>query len=624
MFLRRFQDGKQYTINLYHSTCRILANGRNPEQFYTDFKDIVFYIRSEQQAGRIPLDDNVNEVLRQYLEEHLTSEGNNKVGRDRHSVRGNTSDTAPLESTRTSRTSNKTASEQSTVRKKALNSNACNKSLTSTQMPAIQSNSSDSNIVIEDLANVISKDNLSKVNPQETFTHRTSSIQQSTPLNIVENFADQNSGDAGFQDAPDYPIFYPERPLVAPQVSEPEQITPSTAESTPDNTDGQPMMPMQRHIPLPRNSKEGHPDGTEKIADVITEGRAQSETTNQGSSGNEGPSQRSRNSRAKTKKAEEEMTKDELLAHLRKRETALQKKEDSVRIQAAKHDNLQRDLAHARAHIAMLEDRIKELERDKRDLNQKLLIASSNPNLDNTANTQASQVFYPQPTQAQPISAQLLQNQPSNSDLLHQIDIMRLETKYSNELLQAKHNQELQQIRHNQEIQQIRMQSAIDRISPAQAQISTFTPYRPPLIQPYPLQMYYGNMPGGPFPLGGTPLAQHLQQPTKQPSRKPPYNQYVPNPSGQRRTSGKSAPKAPKSPKQAEKEVAEESNSIPDERENIDNSQESDATTSQSKRDVTGDNKDASGRNESQEEDFLSQTRRTNHETMGTRDQPSQ
>ncbi len=643
-------DGRQYTINLYHSTCRILANGKNPEQFYKDFIDIISFIRSGQQAGHIPVDDSVNEVLRRYLEEHLTSVNDSEADSGHSSDRGNTADPTHPEGARTTRTSNKTAIVQSTVRKKALNSNACNKSLPSSQLPAIQSNSNTSatngNIVLEDLANVISNDNLAQANLHKACTQSPNPTHHSAMLNSEASFVDNSNRDAGFHDAPDNLISDPERPLIMHQGAGNAPTTPSTAGSP---TDGQPIIPMQLYIPPPRDSKTDQPND-------LSENRGQSEAGNQGTSNTQstngpkqledGSNQRGRGSRAKNKKAEEEMSKDELLAHLRKREAALQKKEDAVKLQAAKQDNLQRDLAHARAHIAMLEDKVKELEQDKRDLNQKLLIAS------NSGNTNSGPTYtHPQPTPEYQAPTQPPIIQPGYTDLSHQMDLLRLESKYSNELLQARHNHELQQIRHSQEIQNMRLQNAIEKLTPAQPQINSFAPFSPLQVLQHPHQMYYGTMPSGPFPLGGTPLVQQLHQSTKQPSKKVPYNQYVPNPASQPRNQQRKHTKSPKKPTHAEKEASPEkspvkdnkaatagssqhteestspeANTVPDG--NARSSTSSDTRKSQSSDTSASPNvgnvmsQAADVTSEAGGQDFLTQTRLSNHDTMATRGQP--
>ena len=83
-----FSNDQAYTVNLYHSQSKILANGRNHAQFAQDFNLLINFIRSQQVIGGIPVDAEVNEVLKQHLEAKLEEDSLHDIHLDTH--RGST------------------------------------------------------------------------------------------------------------------------------------------------------------------------------------------------------------------------------------------------------------------------------------------------------------------------------------------------------------------------------------------------------------------------------------------------------------------------------------------------------------------------------------------------------
>ncbi len=594
-------NGAQYTLNLYHTTCRILANGKSPEQFYQDFKDIVFYIRSEQRSGNIPLDDQVKYVLKQYLDDQLQSTEDPTGASDLSATPEVQAEGSVL--TRTTRRSNrnKTAPEQSTVRGRGSCSNSNSRSLKGTEILAIQSNSQENqqnnDIVIEDLANVISKDNP-----------------------IQDSHANDGNLDM-FQDALDNTTPDPEIPVSLPShATKQGPLVPNTQPAKQPTPTSPPPPPMQERIPMSRESHIGPPMAITGATGEAVDVNEQQENGTQvdhsrGSAQTENNTQPNSNPTPvdPSKKNEEDMTKEELLAHMRKRESALQKREENIKLQSLKLENAQRDLANSRAQIAMLEDRVRELERDKRDLNQKLLLHSSNPNASN--NPPPVHTTHTQPSPTHHIAAQ-----PSNSDILHQMQMMQIQSKHAQELLQARHSQDLQEMRHSQEIQQIRFQNTIERLTPAQQYVSS--PPAVNLIHPYQgLQaMNYGALYGGPAPYCGLPYMQQSMAQNAHPARKPPFNTFIPNPPRQptRQQGHQEAPakkqkngssNAPSSPDEATAAARSQSTaatSSPDTPSNTRSTDNGGNNTPEAEKESRSEPKDA----------FLAQAHRTNHEGM--------
>ncbi len=60
-----------YTINFYHSKCRILVNGKNESQFSHDLKLVIQNISRKQEYGSLPTDEQLNDAVRQILEADL-------------------------------------------------------------------------------------------------------------------------------------------------------------------------------------------------------------------------------------------------------------------------------------------------------------------------------------------------------------------------------------------------------------------------------------------------------------------------------------------------------------------------------------------------------------------------
>ncbi len=630
-------NGVQYTLNLYHSTCRLLANGKSPQQFYQDFRDIVFYIRSEQASGNIPLDDQVNEVLKSYLEDHLMSDVNQDSTQE--------SQHAELPERRQTRnTRSKTAvdnSLQSTVRDMAIANGAENKSLSFSQPLAIQHSNAhnpDSNIVIEDLANVIQSSDPTQVNQDKIpdMMHA-SQPSDSANTNTIHLDSDFSSGD-NFQDAPSDPIIDPEFPIQSPShVPEPVP-TNSQVESTNQPPVLNPPPPMQSRIPASRETHTAHTpeitgesgDRGRQTQDVERNDQSRVPISQPISENPDGPadnlsdninngtqSQNQRGKGRKQKKAEEEMTREELIAHLRKRETALQKKEETVRLKALQQENQQRDLANARAQIAMLEERVRELEQDKRDLNQKLIMMSEKAG--------TATPSFTQPVHVQPPA------HPSNSEILHQMNIMQLESRHSNEMLQARYSRELMELRHSQEVQQIRFQNAMERITPTQPVVSNFPGISLPPYQNL-QSMHYGMMLGSSFPLVGNPYMSQRPPQNIQPPRKPKYNTFIPNPGKQQNHRQQTPPEAP--PTSQTDRAAHTAGSTASQDSMPSNSTGASRSASETGSPVPGSRSDAESRSsvsdpEKKEEPvnkpdtapFLAQTHRTNHERMESRPQ---
>ncbi len=73
-----------YTINFYHSKCKILVNGRDEAQFQFDLKLVLNNISRKQEYGSLPSDECMNDAIKCILESELqpVDEGNSRVSRE--------------------------------------------------------------------------------------------------------------------------------------------------------------------------------------------------------------------------------------------------------------------------------------------------------------------------------------------------------------------------------------------------------------------------------------------------------------------------------------------------------------------------------------------------------------
>ncbi len=333
--IRIQSNGGQYTLNLYHSQCRLLANGPNSDQFYQDFTDIIHFIRSQQQIGKIPVDEQVNGVLRQYLEDRVgvvNTQGGESLSQS----------TPVSRRTRNKLSDDNTAHLQSKVSSGAIGSSDL----------SLQKVNQGGSVVIEDLANVIDpSSSQANINVQNnsalsitepamiTDASQTSEhVKLSTPVELVQKTR-QPTGNTAKVSPPNHPVTIPnpQPPLTTTLDAGAEQQASNLANSH----GGDAVKSPQLQIPNLRGTHS-----TEPVEDnggpTITAGRTQAEVINDRSSqptaSIEEPQVNQEGQRGKKdrKKKTEELTPDQLLVQLRKRELALQKKEDSVKQQAAK------------------------------------------------------------------------------------------------------------------------------------------------------------------------------------------------------------------------------------------------------------------------------------------------
>ncbi len=496
--IRMQSNGGSYTLNLYHSQCRILANGPNTDQFYQDFTDIICFIRSQQKIGNIPIDDHVNEVLRQYLEEHLE-------------------EVESLDSAQAS--AGAIVHQDHSQVSSGENQNSLVKSTTNQVVKSAPKQNGP--IVIEDLANVIKSPTPSASAENSQATSLASAIasgSDATPDATTIQPPQQTAGKISTPTPPTQPSQPPLGPN-APTLS--GEATGSQVTS--------PLVSPRLHIPAPMGTHQ-----LENGDSGIDQSRGEE---NQGKQSNDAPQ---RNRRGGTrKKPEDEMTPEQFQAHLKRREAALAKKEEAIKLQAATQEQLQRDYANSRAHILMLEDRIKELENDKRLLQQKL---AAMPRPDESSTTTPTLPYPPQPDPR--YSAQYQENKFDT--LLHKVDMMGMEMKYRHEITDLKHQMMMNKVDELQRKPDTQFVTSPPAFLPPYAM---HNPFQHPLL-PYQTLQASSLAPfqGLAFQQGIGPYAQQPTRLVQPPQAARPTERYIPNPPTGQANTGSKKPKPARQP----------------------------------------------------------------------------
>ena len=394
-----------YTVNLYHSQSRILVNGRNHTQFAQDFNIIVDFIRSQQAIGGIPVDAQVNEILKQHLEARLEE-----------TVDGDTQDTRQETTSvhTTASCGNKTSSEVrahgkfrlegvSNNANKEWEDDAASKIVPDSGKPlAIQTSSSTStsknslitckdkksNCVIEDLTNVIQSVSLPSVSPNEHtqahIPHRRAILQP--PGNSQHQPREEELSVQLTEDGPATQDMVVEAPQQNLEPTTSSQAVPDPAQNKGETTDqGTNKRSMQNkedstpagsafsvnahRVQLPPSSTIDLSDPKSEQAEIkhaplaITDRCSDKEEITEG------------NRRRRGNKPEQEKPLD--AAELRRREKSLNKKEEAVKVREKRTEQVEKDLAEARAYIIVLEARLKDEKESNRVLNQRILALNS-------------------------------------------------------------------------------------------------------------------------------------------------------------------------------------------------------------------------------------------------------
>ncbi len=87
-------DVASYTINFYHSKCKIMVNGKDEGQFQSDLKLVLNNISRKQEYGTLPSDECMNDAIKCILEAELqtTEEGTSHLSQERSQERSDRSD----------------------------------------------------------------------------------------------------------------------------------------------------------------------------------------------------------------------------------------------------------------------------------------------------------------------------------------------------------------------------------------------------------------------------------------------------------------------------------------------------------------------------------------------------
>ncbi len=494
--IRMQSNGVSYTMNLYHSQCRILANGPGTDQFYQDFIDIICFIRSQQKIGNIPIDDHVNEVLRQYLEEHLE---------EVESLDSAQASAGAIDHQNHSQVSS--GEYQNSIVKPTTN-----------QVVKTTANHNGP-IVIEDLANVIKSPTPSAENSQANSLALQSADTDAAPDATPVQLSQQTTGKTSTPTPPPQPSHPPLGP------DAPTQLSGATGSQVTS-----PLVSPRLHIPAPM--------GTHQLENGDSGINQSRKDEDQGKQTNDAPQ---RNRRGGTrKKTEDEMTPEQFQAQLKRREAALAKKEEAVKLQAATQEQLQRDYANSRAHILMLEDCIKELENDKRLLQQKL---AATPRRDESSTNTPTPPYPPPPDPR--YSAQC--HDSKFDTLLHKVDLMGVEMKYRHEITDLKHQMMMNKVDELQRKPDTQFVASPPAFMPPYAM---HNPFQHPLLPYQTIQASnFAPFQGLPFQQG---VSHYVQQPTRlmqPPQTARPAERFIPNPpTTKAQTSSKRPPKPARQP----------------------------------------------------------------------------
>ncbi len=235
----------------------------------------------------------------------------------------------------------------------------------------------------------------------------------------------------------------------------------------------------------------------------------------------------------------------------------------------------------------MLEDRVKELEEERRVLQQKLLVS-----------TRPSTTPMP-PAQEMPTSQPYQHTQPNNDsryeNLLHKMDIMSMEMKHSREIsdLKQQHLQQnlLDRISHLQSTAgppQISLPAA--HIAPVQMAQNALYGYPNVFMPPF------GPTQGHAYQYNGHLMQQYPPRLPQQPSKKP-AERYIPNPSPRPQQTQNSKGKTP-TPPQGQNAASNKGKQAAERREPRSEAPDVESSQSSNPRDA-----------------FLGHSRPTNHET---------
>ncbi len=225
--------------------------------------------------------------------------------------------------------------------------------------------------------------------------------------------------------------------------------------------------------------------------------------------------------RVRGSKAEQEKPLD--AAELRKRQKSLNKKEEALKVREKRMEQVERDLAKARAHIIILEARIKDQEESNRILNQRILASEASTQAPTAPLNQGTS--YPsQPAQAPPtpVFSSSREDTPNNAQILHRIELMQMEMKLSQ-----------QEMKHNQELNNMKQSYMLDKVMTMQSSQAPPVLFQPPLQYSYP-GIHSARQPTwwGPAPPTWTTPAYTSQQMSGSymSGSSRPVNRYIPNP----------------------------------------------------------------------------------------------
>ncbi len=513
-------DDQLYTMNFYHSQSKLLVNGRNHAQFRYDFTLFIHFIRSQQAVGGIPIDAEVNEILRLHLEATLDdqtpADASLPTGKEVPDTRKDIgAANQSIGNLRLEGANSGSSHDKEVVAATAghLALEQSNQSKTNQLAIQLPNSKADSNIVLEDRANVIQPESKSYSNaiksptahiPHRRATHQSDSphIGSHTEDLVVSQLTPEIQTDDGTAEE-----------SAAQSRSSAQVITSTNAETLAKLTANQHTvtLPPSNVIEIAAND----PNDNHQRAIAI------------GSPGSKAdkPSAKQRN-RGNSNKTEEQKPPD--AADLRKREASLRKKEEALKQREKRQETLEKDLADAKAQIIIQEARIKDLEASNRLLNQRIL-AEQGKGFTQQQTPQPTcrcSSYVPQGQQPvhQPLQQQMHQAQlpPSNQQLLHQMEKMEIRMQY------------------NQQISELKQSFMMDRLS-------NIPNYQPPMFSypaPQPPQAYAsGHLPyWGPSP--ATTPAISLQQamgltvptgarpmyPSASGYMNPNANRYIPNP----------------------------------------------------------------------------------------------
>ncbi len=494
-----------YTINLYHSQSRLLVNGRNHAQFQHDFNLFVAFIRSQQAVGGIPIDADVNEILRLHLEETLDESDSAPLCKSPSVKQTDTGTTNQLSGNPrlegADRINDKEAQSAAAGHielEQGNQSNSRKNNPHQSQQLAIQdiNSKAENGLIIEDRANIIQNQSKVLSNTAKSFN---------TQVHIPDKKVILQANDEG---------------LLVSQNAEPEQETePGQAASEIQPTRAETLSKLQANqlnvtfppsnvIEIDQVDKDSPHTNQQKAITDGSPGSKQDKHTGK---------QRNRGNPTKT---EEQKPLDP--ADIRKRETSLRKKEEAMKQREKRMEQMEKELADAKAELIIQEARIKDLEASNRLLNQRLLAEKSSPaqypatHIEN----QSTPVFDTNHTSGQ--SASQWQATSGNMQLMHQMEKMEIRMQY---------NQQLTDLR------QSFMMDKLNSIQNFQPPVPSYSALQFPQVQPSNVHPWWGTPAtttpafamqqamGFTIPTGARPM-----YPNASGYMHPSTNRYMPNP----------------------------------------------------------------------------------------------